>query len=344
MTSKLKQKQSMVRGKPQGALGDATLRTDYRINVNYSKSILKEPGIHFKKIRVENTNACKYACKMCPREKMSRRTGIMPPEDYQLVLDRVKEYVKETHLPQPFISDFFLHGYGEPLLDPMLATKSAMVAEQFPAAFTFIYTTLGVRRPKSYLKNLLVEGKLKTIAVSHYGFQEHTYNAVQHDGDFHTAQENLKYLATLNKSLGSPCAISLQLLMPDTQDVINKDSEEKKAFQAFMSFLEPLGVKLHGIKLHNHGNGRNYFAPDTSVCSVVKGTRQEHFNVSWDLKVLPCCFDYNGDIVYGDLREQSIFEIYHGEKYQKFIASHRAGNLDDYPLCKGCNVQRTMSD
>ena len=109
----------------------------------------------------------------------------------------------------------------------------------------------------------------------------------------------------------------------------------------FMSFLEPLGVSLCDMNLHNFGDGRNYFAPDrdTTVCSVVNGERREHLNVSWNLKVLPCCFDYNGDIVYGDLREQSIFEIYHGEKYQKFIASHRAGNLDDYPLCKGCNVR-----
>lgn len=221
-----------------------------------------------------------------------------------------------------------------------------MAAEQFPAALTVIYTTLGVRRPESYLKNLLVAGKLKNIVVSHYGFQESTYNAVQQGGDFRAARENLMCLATLNKSLGNPCNILLQLLVPHTQDVINKDPEEKKAFQEFMSFLEPLGVTPHEMRLHNFGNGRNYFASDrdSAVCSVVDGARREHLNVSWDLKVLPCCFDYNGDIVHGDLREQSIFEIYHGEKYQTFIAAHRAGNLDDYPPCKGCNVRRTMSD
>jgi len=216
-----------------------------------------------------------------------------------------------------------------------------MVAEQFPAAHTVIITTLGVRCPESYLKNLLVAGKLKNIVVSHYGFQESTYNAVQHGGDFHTAQKNFKYLATLNKSLGSPCSITLQLLVHHTQNVINKDPAEKKASLEFMSFLEPLGVKLHEMNLHNFGNGRDYYDPDmdTSVCSVVNGRRRTHLNVTWDLKILPCCFDYNADIVFGDLREQSIYEIYHGEKYQKFIASHRAGNLDDYPLCKGCNVR-----
>ncbi len=307
-------------------------------NLNYNP---KFGGIHFTKIRVENTNLCKYTCDMCPREKMTRRLGIMPPQDYQLVLDRVQEYVEETELPQPFPSSFFLHGYGEPLFDPKLAVKGSMVAEQFPASMPIIFSTLGVPRSESYLKNLLLEGKLERIYISFYGFQEDTYHAVHKGGNFQIAQKNLKYLATLNKSLGNPCTIILQILIPRTQEVINQDPSEKKAYQELMSFLEPLGVERYDLNLHNFGDGRDYFDPDmdTSVCSVVNGERRTHLNVSWDLKVLPCCFDYNGDIVFGDLREQSIYEIYHGEKYQKFIESHRVGNLDGYPVCKGCNVR-----
>lgn len=127
------------RGKPGGAMLDAhdlalikaRSQAVCRVNIGYSKGILKEPGIHFEKIRVENTNACKYTCEMCPREKMTRRLGIMPPRDYQLVLDRIKEYVEETRLPRPFVSNFFLHGYGEPLLDPMLAVKAPWPPNSF---------------------------------------------------------------------------------------------------------------------------------------------------------------------------------------------------------------------
>ncbi len=296
-------------------------------------------GIHFTKIRVENTNSCKYTCNMCPREKMSRPTGIMTPEDYQLVLDRLQEYVEETNLPQPFSSTFYLHGYGEPLFDPLLHVKSAMVDESFPAAQSMIFTTLGVRRPDAYFDRLLTEGKLRNIVVSMYGFQEETYEAVQNGGDFHAARDNLRYLARLNKSLGNPCTIILQILDPYTTDTIKNDPVEGKEYDDLLNELKPLGVIVTAMGLHNFGDGRDFNAPDENpyMCSVVKGHRQEHFNVSWDLRVLPCCYDYNADIVFGDLRTQSIYEIYHGEIYEKFIAAHKSGNLDDYKLCKGCD-------
>jgi hypothetical protein len=307
--------------------------------VGYLSSVDDQVGIQFCKVRVENTNACRYKCDMCPREKMSRETGVMPPEDYRFFLGRMKEYIEETNIPDPYLGKFFLHGFGEPLLDQKLAEKSAMVAEQFPAAESHINTTLGVRRPHSYFNDLLAEGKLKRLLVSFYGFQEHTYSKIHESGSFRTAKENLIYVAELNASLGHPCNIWLQILSPHTQIVMKDDPAEKKAFEDLMAIIRPLGVKLNKLDLHNFGDGRAYYPADLddSVCSVVDGRRRSHLNVTWDLKVVPCCFDYNSDIVLGDLRMQSIKQIYEGEKYQNFLDAHQSGELDAYPLCKGCD-------
>ena len=69
MTDKLRQNPGQPGGKPQAApFGNMSWAVS-NINVSYSKGILKVPGIHFQKIRVENTNACKYTCVMCPRKK-----------------------------------------------------------------------------------------------------------------------------------------------------------------------------------------------------------------------------------------------------------------------------------
>ncbi|MBT3307049.1 MAG: hypothetical protein HN377_11290 [Alphaproteobacteria bacterium] len=317
-----------------GAYKDAKVSGNLKYNSKVS-------GIDFKKITIETTNLCKYTCEMCPREKMTRNQGIMTMEDFQLVLDRLKEYIEETQRPQPFASEFSLLGYGEPLFDPNLAAKSALVTEQFPSSLTSIHSTMGVPRTEAYLEKLLVEAKFKLIVVSFYGFQEATYNFVHKDGSFETAKKNLKHLALINKSLGSPCTILLQLLNPLTQAVIDKNPLEKAAFDELMAFLEPLGVGLYKLDLHNFGNGREYFDAEmvASVCSVVDGDRRRELNVTWDLEIVPCCLDFNSDIVLGDLREQTIFEIYQGEKYQKFIAAHSDGNLDDYPVCKGCNIR-----
>ena len=280
-----------------------------------------ENGIHFRSLRIENTNLCKYVCVMCPREKLTRKQGIMNMQDYQLVLDRIQEYIDYTNLPQPFSSAFHLHGYGEPLFDPNLMQKAAIVTDQFPISRTIIYTTLGVRRPESYLKNLLVKGKIKGIFVSFYGFQESTYDIVHKGGDFHTARKNLIYLAKLNAELGHPCSLRVQLLQPHTVNLIRNDPKEEKAFNEFYEALSPYGIELQTIGLHNYGDGRDFIDTEKiqTVCSVVDGVRKTDLNVSWQLKIVPCCFDSNNTIVFGDLREQSIYEIYHSEKYKKFI-------------------------
>ncbi len=57
--------------------------------------------------------------------------------------------------------------------------------------------------------------------------------------------------------------------------------------------------------------------------------------ITWDGRVVPCCFDKDARYQMGQLNEQSFEEIWRGEKYQKFreqIFSQR----DQIDICKNC--------
>jgi len=57
--------------------------------------------------------------------------------------------------------------------------------------------------------------------------------------------------------------------------------------------------------------------------------------ITWDGKVLPCCFDKNADHIMGDLSEASFREIWNGPKYRIFRKSILSGrNLTD--ICRNC--------
>jgi radical SAM protein with 4Fe4S-binding SPASM domain len=58
--------------------------------------------------------------------------------------------------------------------------------------------------------------------------------------------------------------------------------------------------------------------------------------VLWDGRVVPCCFDYDGTYVLGDLRKQSLKEIWGGEKMRYLRQCHRDGNRQDVRLCAQC--------
>ena len=56
-----------------------------------------ENGIHFRSLRIENTNLCKYVCVMCPREKLTRKQGIMN-KGYKTIVPVKYDYVRDNYL------------------------------------------------------------------------------------------------------------------------------------------------------------------------------------------------------------------------------------------------------
>lgn len=57
--------------------------------------------------------------------------------------------------------------------------------------------------------------------------------------------------------------------------------------------------------------------------------------IAWDGRVVPCCFDYDAVMTMGDLKTQTLEEIWNGEPYRKLRAAELAGT-NDSPLCRNC--------
>ncbi len=300
-----------------------------------------QPTPTIAQIRIENTNLCGYACNMCPREKMSRQAGVMPVSDLEIALDRVEEYLVHTGQSPNYKRAIHLHGFGEPLLDKLLPERVAVCRNKWPESKPLFYSTLGVKVAPDYFKSLLGNG-LVYVSVSFYGFQAETYRDLHGVGMYQVAYDNLLRLAELNDSMGRPCRIGLQLLAPWTTDRLKTDDAERAGFDRLWSIVKPLGVELKYLGLHNFSDGRDYHyrpAPN-KMCSVFNGGKRSHIlQVTWNLRIIPCCFDYNASMVWGDLRTQSLAEIYDGEPYAKLVAAHHQGKLEDYPACLNCDMR-----
>ena len=103
-------------------------------------------------------------------------------------------------------------------------------------------------------------------------------------------------------------------------------------------WLDHLDVKVFREReMHNYGGGREYNTPGTyTPCSVVWGFRRRVLQITWDLFVIPCCFDFNAEIKLGNLRTQSLEEIFSSLPYTNFIEDHIANRLEAYPVCVKC--------
>jgi radical SAM protein with 4Fe4S-binding SPASM domain len=90
-------------------------------------------------------------------------------------------------------------------------------------------------------------------------------------------------------------------------------------------------------RLHNYSYGRKYNQTKFSKKVKCDMVWDPIFQILWDGRVVPCCYDFDGRIILGDLNRQSIAEIWRGENYIKFREAHKTLQLDPYPICKVCD-------
>lgn len=278
----------------------------------------------FKEIRIENTNRCGYKCLMCPREKHDRTQGMMSVEDFQIVLERVGLFEGEMHL----------HGFGEPLLDRHLPDKVRLVKERMPKAKTVVFSTLGVPFKEPYFSSL-AEAGLTAIFVSCYGYNPDTYKKVHGVDQFHRLKENLRILSEVRKKNNNCPHV---LVMPSSDEMLYTLSSQKDDRKAFQEWVESLGIPFtFERQLHNYGDGREYNIPkEERLCPVIRDRRRSILQVTWDLNVIPCCYDFNATIRFGNLRESSLEEIFSSKAFFQFSLAHLTQNLRDYKVCQNC--------
>ncbi|MBF8262905.1 MAG: hypothetical protein HW387_570 [Parachlamydiales bacterium] len=279
----------------------------------------------FQEIRIENTNSCGYKCMMCPRESLTRRIGYMSIDDFSLILERIG----------PYHGFFHLHGYGEPLLDRQLIVKVLKLKEKIPSSIKLIFTTLGVRVDEDYFGKLLDAG-LDAIVVSMYGFTREEYKKIHGFDGFERVLHNLQLLSVALKrrpKFFATLKIPSQSIASSLP--IHHTSLERNEFCQWARDLG-LGIEEWSF-VHNYGNGREYNVPNTQLkCPVINGKRRNVLNITWDMDVIPCCYDFNARIPFGNLRKQSLAEIFSSPEYLAFVIAHQTEDLSAYPVCQNC--------
>lgn len=280
-------------------------------------------SLNFKEIRIENTNHCGYFCTMCPREKHTRKKGIMPLEDFTSLIHQFENYTGQIHF----------HGYGEPLLDPNLVEKVRLARKHHPQSTLLFFTTLGVRVKERFFKDLADAG-LNRLIISCYGYNKPSYKKEHGVDTFSKVQSNLNQLFLERKTSKSP--FQTVLIGPDPQKITSFISNLQ--LKAFIHWIEDLGISYNTkMPEHNFGSGRDYNTPaNKGVCSIAWGYRKTILQITWDLKVIPCCLDFNASTIFGDLRTQTLTEIFSSAPYRTFIQSHQNNTLTSYLSCKNC--------
>ena len=265
-----------------------------------------------KEVRIENTSLCNAACTICPRDKMTRRKCSMPNGHFEYLVDQAKDLGAES------ISVF---GYGEPLLDKGIEHKIAYCTSK--GLQTFI-TTNGSLLGTDISTKLLSAG-LSKIRWSVHGLYK-TYDKVHRKLRFEDTLRNIQnFIAKNNTRFSHSCTTAIS--------VIPMHGESLKYIK---SFWEDAVDELEVWKPHGWGGAAKYRQETIRRRQTCGRHNNGPVQIQADGKVIPCCFLTNAEVVLGDTYKNTIEEILHSDKYEKFRQCHRNGSLSGLP-CESCD-------
>lgn len=271
-------------------------------------------------VRYEVTDHCNAVCIMCPRDKHEdgRPHGIMELEKYKRSINEVVSLGAKK---------IVLTGFGEPLIDRTLEEKIAYAKSK--GLNTYIITN-GSLISRARAKSLIQAG-LDEMRVSFYGMSPETYNVVMEKLDYHVATKNLLGFLEERDSRG--------LTKPKLELSYLVMKENESDVEVFRSFWEPRADAIEIWKPHNFGDGRDYRLRHQAVEMKTTCGRPDNgpLQIQWNGEVIPCCYDYNNQIILGNAFETSVMDILNGEKYRLLRWAHRTGQFKLFPYCDQCD-------
>ena len=279
------------------------------------------------RFNVEPTNYCNLSCSMCPRE-LNRPFGYMEFNLFKKIIDESILYGKRLIIT--------LNKDGEPLLHPEL-TQMIKYAKDKGAAHKINFYSNGILLTESKSLELIKSG-LDTVHISIDAFTKETYKKVKNSQQLEIVEENVKRLVALKKKLQSktPLAVVKIIQTPDTQNEIKPFIHKWNGIADFVEIGE----------YHNWDgtvNGSNQSNPNKLSNGINRyPCTFLWYNpvIFWDGRVTTCCVDYQGKGVIGDIKENTLAEIWQGDTLQKIRKAHLEGQYSTIPLCSKCQFWR----
>ena len=304
-----------------------------------SPMALRYPSV----IKIEVTTHCNLRCPLCFKGAgmMTRPQGHMNMSVFKKVIDQAGGHCTEVTLTN----------FGENFLNNNIYEMISYAKAKHIKNVSTFSNFLTVSR-----QNIaeIVSSGLDEIVISLDGIDQGTYEKFRVGGNVNTVINNLKLLIEEKKKRGSkkPFVEVQCLLTKDTEGKIGKINSfltdlgpDSVAFKALFLYIRDFNrltkndldkayrflPKQEQLRVYKLDNNRINWRWPINVKSCIDPWRS--ITVTWDGKIIPCCFDWDAEYSMGDITKEHFSQIWNGAKYRKLRSDFLSGNLE---LCKNC--------
>lgn len=280
-------------------------------------------------ISAELTNNCNLQCPQC-----FSGSGLMRRERGFMSIDLFKKVMKELG---SYLYNVNLYFQGEPMLHPQFFS--------FVENCTNSYSVVSTNGHFLSLENSekLVQSRLKKLIISLDGLDQETYSSYRVNGSMNRVIEGLNNVTHAKHTHNSSLKIEIQFLVNRVNEhMIPQVKQLAKSVHARLSLksMQILDNKDIASWLPSERRFRRYKIRNgeyESRNTLPNRCARLWFNpvITWDGKIVPCCFDKDAEYVMGDLNHDSFREIWDGSRYRIFRKSILSGrHLID--MCRNC--------
>ena len=276
---------------------------------------------------VEPTNWCNLRCPYCPQ------SGDDPTARGYLSLDLFAKILDDA---QGFVYDINLTHRGESLIHPEIDRLFAMCRERGIHSRMHTNATI-LNRERT---DRILASQPEFISFSFDGYDKEVYEKNRVNGRYEKVIRNIENFLIRKQELGLERPYTVFQVI-EMEEMLTPEQQRKG--RAMERHLRDLGLdKFYRKRLHNwagnveveedvtwsQGMGRGY-VPCTFPWYAM--------TVFWDGRVSPCPQDYFEEVILGDLRTQSLREIWTGEPMRKLRESMASRRFEDGHLCTSCD-------
>lgn len=276
-------------------------------------------------IDIETSSFCNLECSMCARtQKVKQGTW---RKNKNLDFDLFKKIIDEGAKLGLYAIN--LNNFGEPLLNKNIPEMIKYAKDK--GIIDIFFHTNGILLKKN-ISRKVVEAGLDRIIISIDSPIKEKYEQIRKGAIFDVVIQNLKDLAETRNEMGldSPLIRINMIKFPD----LTKD-EVELAKNFFLNYADSIGF----LELEDYNEDklkRVKFKKDY-VSSFICPQLFTRLSIHENGNVVPCCVDIDAEMLLGNIKNESILNIWNSNKLNKIREKHLKGKFYEIQRCRYCD-------
>jgi pyruvate-formate lyase-activating enzyme len=278
------------------------------------------------RLNIETTLACNSRCVFCSKQSLPRKAGTMSWDLYEKIIREAKSLG---------IGEAILSVYGEPLLDKHFLRRAKLTDE---VGIPFSFFTNGSLLTEDISRELLQLKNFRRINFSVNAFKKETYEQVMVGLKRDVVYANISKFLKLKNALRPDLYVVVSCVLFD------KNRDDKNKLRSYFLGLRGMN-NVYFPMIRNRGGTLldiELGGQDVEFSPLSKRSHKllpckflwEDLFIYWNGTVGVCCEDTAARrIIIGDLKKQSLSEVWTGAPMIALRELHMNGCRAEHPVC-----------